>query len=101
MTQLQGHEETTEQVDSRFDLKRYLKETDLLDYSHPRITELIKVRNWTQHLDEVGRIRRCYDFVRNEILFGEVRFRSRSLSSRETQTIHLSKTDILGRSNRH
>ena len=50
-------------------MERYLKETRVLDFSHPSLTELIKTRGWAT-LPEYERIARIYDFVQNEIAFG-------------------------------
>jgi transglutaminase-like putative cysteine protease len=50
-------------------MERYLKETRLLDFSHPTLTELVKIRGWGI-LPEYERIARIYDFVQNEIAFG-------------------------------
>ena len=50
-------------------MEEYLRETPLLDFSVSSIQQLIKSRNW-KSLDPYLRIRRIYDFVRDEILFG-------------------------------
>ena len=50
-------------------MEQYLRETPLLDFSVSSIQQLIKSRNW-KSLDPYLRIRRIYDFVRDEILFG-------------------------------
>ena len=50
-------------------MDRYLKETRLLDFSHPSLTGLVKSRGWAT-LPEYERIARIYDFVQNEIAFG-------------------------------
>jgi hypothetical protein len=50
-------------------VERYLKETPLLDFSHPSLTELVRSRVWAT-LPEYERIARIYDFVQNEIAFG-------------------------------
>lgn len=50
-------------------MERYLKETRLLDFSHPSLTKLVKSRGWMT-LPEYERIARIYDFVQNEIVFG-------------------------------
>jgi transglutaminase-like putative cysteine protease len=50
-------------------MERYLKETQLLDFSHPALTELVRNRGWTA-LSEYERIAKTYDFVQNEIAFG-------------------------------
>lgn len=49
--------------------KRYLKETNMLNYSAEEIQELIEKRGWRQ-LDDFRKIKEIYDFVRDEILFG-------------------------------
>lgn len=49
--------------------KRYLKETNMLNYSAKEIQELIAKRGWRQ-LDDFHKIKEIYDFVRDEILFG-------------------------------
>ena len=50
-------------------MEQYLRETPLLNFSASSIQQLIKSRNW-KSLDSCLRIRRIYDFVRDEILFG-------------------------------
>ncbi len=50
-------------------MAQYLKETPLLDFSHPSLTELVKSRGWAT-LAEYERIARIYEFVQNEIAFG-------------------------------
>lgn len=50
-------------------MEPYLKETRLLDFSHPSLRELIKHRGWI-NLPEYERIAAIYDFVQNEIAFG-------------------------------
>jgi hypothetical protein len=50
-------------------MERYLKETQLLDFSHPSLTGLVRSRGWAT-LPEYERIARIYDFVQNEIAFG-------------------------------
>jgi transglutaminase-like putative cysteine protease len=49
--------------------ERYLKETPLLDFSHPSLTELAEGRGWAS-LPEYERIARIYEFIQNEIAFG-------------------------------
>ncbi len=51
------------------DMNNYLVETQLLDYSHPSIQELIKQRQW-EKLGTTERIKAIYNFVRDEIKFG-------------------------------
>jgi hypothetical protein len=48
---------------------RYLSETQLLDYNHPSITQLVQEKQW-ERLDDYGKIGAVYDFVRNDIVFG-------------------------------
>ena len=50
-------------------MERYLKETPLLNFSHPSLSELVKNRGWTA-LPEYERIARIYDFVQSEVVFG-------------------------------
>lgn len=50
-------------------MKRYLKETKILNYSHPSIQQLITDKKWNQ-LDSVSRVKSIYNFVRDEIKFG-------------------------------
>lgn len=47
----------------------YLKETRLLNYSHPTIQHLIAARKW-KNLDTVSQIKAIYNYVRDEIKFG-------------------------------
>lgn len=49
--------------------ERYLKETELLNYSCAIIQKLINERNWKQ-LEDFNKIKETYSFVRDEILFG-------------------------------
>lgn len=46
-----------------------LAPTSLLDYSHPALDALVRLRGW-RDLPEYERIGAVYDFVRNEIQFG-------------------------------
>jgi hypothetical protein len=46
-----------------------LKETALLDYSHPRITRLVESRGWNE-LGVGERARAVYEYVRDEVPFG-------------------------------
>lgn len=48
---------------------QYLQETRMLNYSHSAITNLIEERQWAKE-DEFTKIRKIYDFVRDEIQFG-------------------------------
>jgi len=50
-------------------LQRYLRETRLLDFNHPSLTDLVRNRGWAS-LSEYERIGRIYAFVQNEIAFG-------------------------------
>ena len=50
-------------------MEQYLKETQMLDFSHADIAKLIEARGW-QKLAEFERIRAIYNYVRDEILFG-------------------------------
>jgi hypothetical protein len=50
-------------------MERYLKESHLLDYNHPCLTQLVQSRKWAA-LPEYERIARIYNFVQNEIAFG-------------------------------
>ena len=48
---------------------RYLKETTMLDYSHPAIQKLILEKGW-RNMPEFDRIKNIYNYIRDEILFG-------------------------------
>lgn len=50
-------------------MMEYLKETQMLNYSHPNIQELIYDKQWKQ-MNEFNRIQAIYNYVRDEILFG-------------------------------
>lgn len=50
-------------------MEKYLAETELLDFSHPRIEELVSKRQW-RDLTEYEKIGAIYDFVQNDIVFG-------------------------------
>lgn len=50
-------------------MMEYLKETQMLDYSHPTIQKLIHDKQWKQ-MNEFNRIQAIYNYVRDEILFG-------------------------------
>jgi len=50
-------------------MEHSLKETRLIDFNHPSITELVKNRCWAE-LPEYERIASIYAFVQNEIAFG-------------------------------
>lgn len=47
----------------------YLKETQMLDYSHPNIQKLIHDKQWKE-MNEFNRIQAIYNYVRDDILFG-------------------------------
>ena len=50
-------------------MKRYLKQTPMLDYSSAPIQRLIRERKW-KSLGESERIKAIYNYVRDEVLFG-------------------------------
>lgn len=50
-------------------MKKYLRETKMLDYSSKNIQQLIRERNWND-IEEFERLKSIYTFVRDEILFG-------------------------------
>lgn len=50
-------------------MDKYLRETEMLDYSNPEIQELIQKKKWKE-LDEFERIKGIYNFVRDDVLFG-------------------------------
>ena len=47
----------------------YLKETHMLDYSHPAIQKLIHDKHWNE-INKFERIQAIYNYVRDDILFG-------------------------------
>lgn len=47
----------------------YLEETPMLNYSEPKLKELICSKNWS-NLDEYHKVKSIYEFVQNDILFG-------------------------------
>lgn len=49
--------------------EKYLRETELLNYSCNLIQKLVYERKWND-LDEFNKIKNTYSFVRDEILFG-------------------------------
>jgi hypothetical protein len=51
------------------DTKRYLSGTELLDLTHPSLTNLVKARGWDT-LDQYDKIGAAYRFVKEEIAFG-------------------------------
>lgn len=50
-------------------MENYLKETKLLNFNHPSITNLISEKNWN-YLSDVNKVKRIYNYVRDEIEFG-------------------------------
>ena len=50
-------------------MEQYIKETQMLDYTHPSLVQLVNTRGWNQ-LGEYEKIGAVYTFVQNEILFG-------------------------------
>lgn len=50
-------------------LNKYLKETEILNYSDSSIQNLVKNRQW-KTMDTVERIKAIYNYVRDEIKFG-------------------------------
>lgn len=50
-------------------MKKYLRETKMLDYSSENIQQLIRERNWND-VEEFERLKSIYTFIRDEILFG-------------------------------
>lgn len=50
-------------------MEKYLKETTLLDFSHPNIEKLVNNRQW-KDLTEYEKIGSIYHFVQNDIAFG-------------------------------
>lgn len=50
-------------------MERYLVATELLDFEHPSLQELVRDRDWLA-LDDATRIAAVYKFVRDEIPFG-------------------------------
>jgi len=49
--------------------KRYLKETNILDFNHPKLKQLSEERSWGE-LSEYDRIGAIYKYVKDEIQFG-------------------------------
>ena len=47
-------------------MMEYLKETHMLDYSHPTIQKLIHDKHWKE-MNEFKRIQSIYNYVRDEI----------------------------------
>jgi transglutaminase-like putative cysteine protease len=50
-------------------MKRYLQETELLDFNHPSLEALCQARGWDQ-CDSGARLQKLYEFVRDEVGFG-------------------------------
>lgn len=50
-------------------MNRYVKPTQLLDFNTDEIQALVEERQWN-NLNELTKIKRIYNFVRNEIKFG-------------------------------
>ena len=50
-------------------MNNYLQATEILDYQHSTIQELIKTQNWIE-LSNFDKIGKAYEFVQNELLFG-------------------------------
>lgn len=50
-------------------MEQYLKVTQMLDYTHPSLVQLVENRRWNQ-LGEYEKIGAVYNFVQNEIIFG-------------------------------
>jgi hypothetical protein len=50
--------------------QRYLQATPLLDYHHPALMRLVQKWHWNE-LDTYDQIEAIYDFVQNEIEFGD------------------------------
>jgi hypothetical protein len=50
-------------------MNKYLQETKMLDFNHSSIQRLIEEKQWSKE-DDFHRIRKIYDFVRDEIDFG-------------------------------
>lgn len=46
-------------------MKKYLRETKMLDYSSKNIQQLIRERNWND-IEEFERLKSIYTFVRDE-----------------------------------
>ena len=57
------------QSDSSINTKRYLRETDILDFKSPSIRELINEKSWNK-LNTFNKILSIYNFVRDDIKFG-------------------------------
>lgn len=50
-------------------MKKYLKETEMLNYSHKKIQALLKERKWKE-MSKFECLKSIYNYVRDEILFG-------------------------------
>ena len=51
------------------DMKQYLQETTMLDFSNPHIQKLIEAKHWKEQ-NEFDRLKAIYNFVRDGIAFG-------------------------------
>ncbi len=52
-------------------MNHYLKETNLIDYTHPSILQLVRENHWKSKEIE-AQIREIYAYVRDEIKFGNL-----------------------------
>ena len=50
-------------------MNNYLKETKILNYSHPLIQSLVKKKKW-MNMESTEKVKSIYNFVRDEIKFG-------------------------------
>jgi hypothetical protein len=60
---------TSKSVTASIPTERHLQETELLDFSDPSLTDLVRNRGWAS-LPQYQGIERIYAFVQNEIAFG-------------------------------
>lgn len=51
------------------EIKKYLKETKILDYTDSSIQRIVEQRHW-RSFDDIFKIKAIYNFVRDEIKFG-------------------------------
>jgi len=56
-------------LNGEFMNNEYLKETNLLDFSHPLIKKLIEEKRWDK-MNKEDALKSIYEYVQNEILFG-------------------------------
>lgn len=49
--------------------KKYIQSTEILDFNHILIQDLIRIRKWKE-LNDVAKIKEIYTFVRDEVKFG-------------------------------